>query len=156
DIDGYYEKFSDIQGGAVITFGTVTTRTTSNVGTAHYDGFEGELDWAPTKDLTVRVNGSYFNARYDSILPNALSSTFNLTTPIVGAAARAYPYSIGDTYPGHPYRDTMVPLSLNYKPTAPLLPCQTGAVYICTTPAYGLLGGQISYQPSPDSPWNFA
>jgi iron complex outermembrane receptor protein len=155
DVDAYYEKFSNIQAGAVLTFNGITTRTTSNVGTAHYEGFEGQLDWAPTKDLSIKVNGSYFDAHYDSILASAITASFNLQTPIVGVAAPGYTYAVSGNYTMHPGGASLLTVSLNYKATAPLLSCPNGAAFTCQIPAYGLLGGQLNYQISPDSPWTF-
>jgi iron complex outermembrane receptor protein len=153
NVDAYYQKFSDIQGGSLVTINGIATRTTTNVGTAHYDGFEGELTWAPIADFNMTVNGSFFDAKYDSILPAAQSSTFTLSTPIVGVAAPAYTYSVSGNYTVHPYKESLLTLSLNYKATAPLKSCQVGANYTCEIPAYGLLGGQLKFQISPDNPW---
>lgn len=155
NVDAYYEKFSNIQGGALITINGIATRTTSNVGTAHYTGFEGELDWRPTRDLDLSANGSFFDAKYDSILASAQSGTFTLATPIVGVAAPAYTYSVSGSYTFHPYQASLLTASLNYKATAPLKSCQVGATYTCDIPAYGLLGGQLKFQISPDNPWTF-
>jgi outer membrane receptor protein involved in Fe transport len=155
-VDGYYEKYQDLVSTVVITVNNIATRNSQNAGDAHYDGFEGQLDWAPTRDFHVSINGDLFQAAYDTIIPSAISTTFNLNTPIVGVAAPAYSYSINGSYTFHTGGDSRLTVSMNYKAQAALLGCEQGATYTCTIPGYGLLGGRASFQISRDSPWTIS
>jgi iron complex outermembrane receptor protein len=153
DVNGYYEKYEDLVTTVNLTINGISTRNSQNAGNAHYEGFEGALEWQPIRDFDLGINGSFFSAAYDSILPAAITSTFTLKSPIVGVASPAYTYSIRGSYTLHPYKESRLTVALNYKAQAAMLSCQVGANYICTIPAYGLLGGKATFQLSPDSPW---
>jgi iron complex outermembrane receptor protein len=156
DVDGYYEKYQNLVSTVLITVNGISTRNSQNAGDAHFDGFDGQLDWAPTRDFRMSVNGDIFQAAYDSILPAAVSTTFNLSTPIVGVVAPGYSYAVSGSYTLHPYKAAMLTVALNYKAQGSLLGCQIGANYTCTLPAYGLLGGRADMKISPDSPWTIS
>jgi iron complex outermembrane receptor protein len=153
NVDGYYEKYTDYVQTVSVTINKIATRVSQNAGDAHYDGFEGSLEWAPIRDFHLMVNGNIFQAAFDSIYPGNTTTTFNLNTPIVGVAAPAFSYSVSGSYTLHPYKDAMLTVALNYKAQADLLSCQVGANYTCTIPGYGLLGGKADFKLTPDSPW---
>jgi iron complex outermembrane receptor protein len=154
NVDVYYQKYTALVSTVVITINGIPTRNSQNAGDAHFDGVEASLEWAPTRDLLLSANGSLVRAKYDSILPAAISTTFNLATPLVGVqGSPKSTYSLSGSYTFHPHDTSELIVSVNYKHQGSTLSCQVGANYTCQVPAYGLLGGRVSFQPSNDSPW---
>ncbi|MDB5393619.1 MAG: hypothetical protein JWM91_1125 [Rhodospirillales bacterium] len=148
NVDGFYQQFSNYQATVILTYNGVTTRAIQNAASVHEDGVELEVEALPTPDLEIRANGAYLDQAYDQI--GAGVTAFTLSSPVTSAPR--FEGSIAVDYTFHLPSDATVVTDLNYRWVDSKPGC-TSPVGACTAPAYGLLGGKITYN-SPDGVWS--
>lgn len=146
NVSGFYQKYQDIQATVVINVNGLDTRQVQTGATAHEQGYELEIEAAPTEDFVIRANYAFVHQEYDSIRPGA---SLTLRTPVT--TAPKWTYSVSANYTFHLPSDAALVASVNYRAVGKKVSCIPFAN--CFVPSYGLLGGRLDYQPSDDSPW---
>ncbi|WP_232283369.1 TonB-dependent receptor [Sphingomonas sp. PAMC 26617] len=147
NLSGFYQKYTDIQSGVNVLVGAISTRQVQSAASAHEAGFEGEFILHPTRDLTLRGNVAYLTQAYDSVRPNAV--TLTLDTPV--NSAPDYTFSAAASYDFHVLRSGLLTPSIDVRGVGSKPACQSGADYVCSLPAYALLGFRVDFVPSAES-----
>lgn len=149
NITGFYQKYSDIQTTVLVTYNHVPTRAIVTGATAHEDGIEAELEFAPVRDLLFTANLSLLDQKYDSVTAAVLATGTTLSSPV--DTAPKYTYALAGSYTFHFDPGYLLTPSVNWRAVGEKPGCNPiGACYL---PAYGLLGARLDFKLSQDSPW---